>query len=762
MYTDHLLHSQAILNTTQVDSDWSLDPRPIIKSLLGSTPKAAGNSVSVEFNTLYRWHAPLSWSQTQWLESTFGAALPSKNWDEMTEGNLRQAVSILKKKLNAEAGSEPRNWKLSKYETRVHNGGLPEVVAEGVYERDPETGKFRDEDIAKILKDATNEVAGAFGARHVPAVMKWVECAGMRTARDVWKTATLNEFRAFMGLQEFSTFLEWNSDPTIASSMESLVGHPSNIPLHVGLHGEEAKKPRVGAGVCLPYTISRAILSDAVALVRGDRFYTDSATADTMTDWGLKECQSDSQHGAYGGMLERLISQNLPNQYAFNDVALMFPLIVPEHSLDMLSKISPQKALNYSLHQSPPPQVGYRHIQSGQNIMVYELSDTPEVEIQRMSWIFGLSRMNSNIAFVYKAVELVMSKQDINKYKIYIQSRIQQCSVKRSPVSNDATLDIARDVCNPLITGFLAHIFGLVETGIHSQQLLLCALSDIYYYLTEAPQISYKARSAARVAASELAWQIKAYIQASGSSNFSLGGLIKKGASKLTVGALDVLEDSIKLFSGKKHAIKHHHTDAKLFYQALKTLNNAQSSPLSVDELAADCLRVVSTLAYTIVNGTAHALDNLIPESTSKAGELPKLRSTLQDLIKSGNKGGSNEHYFRHALEGARLNHWNPSLRGMIVKAKHQGKQAHNRPIGIIDHEYRLDRDTSQYERLLDVDGHCLPVFENILPIIINQVFSLPKVRRSPGHEGKLDKIMITGAVAGVPTMHIRYDGTKA
>jgi hypothetical protein len=45
--------------------------------------------------------------------------------------------------------------------------------------------------------------------------------------------------------------------------MEDLVGHPSNIPLHAGLHGEESKSPRLGAGLCPGYTISRAILSDA-------------------------------------------------------------------------------------------------------------------------------------------------------------------------------------------------------------------------------------------------------------------------------------------------------------------------------------------------------------------------------------------------------------------------------------------------------------------------------------------------------------------
>lgn len=83
--------------------------------------------------------------------------------------------------------------------------------------------------------------------------------------------------------------------------MEDLVGHPSNIPLHVGLHGEEAKTPMLGAGLCPNYTNARAILSDAgeptrltspldfkakrlfiswsVALVRGDRFYTVSLFA---------------------------------------------------------------------------------------------------------------------------------------------------------------------------------------------------------------------------------------------------------------------------------------------------------------------------------------------------------------------------------------------------------------------------------------------------------------------------------------------------
>lgn len=55
---------------------------------------------------------------------------------------------------------------------------------------------------------------------------------------------------------------------------ETLYRDIDNLELYVGMQAEEAKFPMPGAGLCPGYTISRAILSDAVALVRGDRFLT--------------------------------------------------------------------------------------------------------------------------------------------------------------------------------------------------------------------------------------------------------------------------------------------------------------------------------------------------------------------------------------------------------------------------------------------------------------------------------------------------------
>jgi linoleate 10R-lipoxygenase len=45
---------------------------------------------------------------------------------------------------------------------------------------------------------------------------------------------------------------------------------------------EESKQPTDGAGLCPGYTISRAILADAVCLTRGDRFLTTDLTRESQ------------------------------------------------------------------------------------------------------------------------------------------------------------------------------------------------------------------------------------------------------------------------------------------------------------------------------------------------------------------------------------------------------------------------------------------------------------------------------------------------
>lgn len=55
--------------------------------------------------------------------------------------------------------------------------------------------KYSDDDLARILQNATAEPAGAFRARGIPACMKPIDCLGMEASRNTYGLATLNEFR---------------------------------------------------------------------------------------------------------------------------------------------------------------------------------------------------------------------------------------------------------------------------------------------------------------------------------------------------------------------------------------------------------------------------------------------------------------------------------------------------------------------------------------------------------------------------------------
>lgn len=117
------------------------------------------------------------------------------------------------------------------------------------------------------------------------------------------------------------------------------------------MQAEETKEPMPGAGLCPGYTMSRAILADAVALTRGDRFMTIDFTrmwlpprltsisnvisqAFNLTTWGYNDCQADTADGSYGGMMTKLLFRHLPDFYPAGSAYAHFPMMVPEKMRD--------------------------------------------------------------------------------------------------------------------------------------------------------------------------------------------------------------------------------------------------------------------------------------------------------------------------------------------------------------------------------------------------------------------------------------------
>ena len=243
---------RTILNLNRTESVWDLDPRASGGDGLfgGDTPRSVGNQVSAEFNLVYRWHAAVSDRDDKWTQQEYKRLFPGKDPKQIGLDELLQGL---------------REWGHS----------LPKDPQKRPFANldRGKDGSLSDDALIEILADSVEDVAGAFGANRVPEILRSVEILGINQARS-WNLASLNEFRSFFGLTKHETFESINPDKGVADQLRRLYDHPDFVELYPGLVVEEAKVPMTpGSGLCPSYTVSRAILSDAVALVRGDRFY---------------------------------------------------------------------------------------------------------------------------------------------------------------------------------------------------------------------------------------------------------------------------------------------------------------------------------------------------------------------------------------------------------------------------------------------------------------------------------------------------------
>lgn len=318
-----------ILGLVRYGSNWSLTPFDEIRNEDHSFfERGKGNCVSAEFNCLYRWHSTLSQRDEQSITEAFHKVF----------GDNVDLQNVTPTQFTAAAR---RMMATQQDHTQWTFGGL---------ERQPD-GTFRNEDLAGVLQAATDAPAATFGARGVPASMRLNEIMGIEQSRR-WGVCSLNDFRTFLGLKPFTTFLEWNSNPEIAFAAEKLYGDIQYLELYVGLQAEEAKPLVEGAGLCPGYTVSRAILADAIALTRGDRFFTHDFTPYNLTAWGFADCQRDPDAFGFGSTMGRLILRHLPDHYSENSVYAFFPFVTPEVMATNLNKLG--VAGQYDINRPEP------------------------------------------------------------------------------------------------------------------------------------------------------------------------------------------------------------------------------------------------------------------------------------------------------------------------------------------------------------------------------------------------------------------------
>jgi hypothetical protein len=111
-----------------------------------------------------------------------------------------------------------------------------------------------------------------------------------------------------------------------------------------------------GVGICPPYTISRVILSDAVCLVRGDRFYTIDYNPRNLTNWGYNEVATDLAINQ-GCVFYKLITRAFPQHFKGDSIYAHYPMTIPSATRDILISLKRERCFSYDKPARMAPRV---------------------------------------------------------------------------------------------------------------------------------------------------------------------------------------------------------------------------------------------------------------------------------------------------------------------------------------------------------------------------------------------------------------------
>ena len=502
---------RTILNLNRTDSTWSLDPRAEIKNgLLGeAAAQATGNQVSAEFNLVYRWHACVSTRDQEWSHDLYKEIF---HGHDLTKISLQEFVQGLKR-WEATLPKDPAERPLGKLQRKAD-------------------GSFDDDELVKIFVDGVEDVAGAFGASNVPTVFRSIEVLGIKQARS-WNMATLNEFRSFFNLVPYKTFEEINSDPYIADQLRHFYDHPDLVELYPGLIVEDAKDSLVpGSGLCTNYTISRAILSDAVALVRGDRFYTVDFTPKHLTNWAYNEINFDTSVDQ-GHVFYKLALRVFPNHFRGDSVYAHFPMVVPGENQKILNSLGLGDTYSFDRPSfKPVPRLITSHaactaILADQDTFKVTWGKKLEFLLHRGGIPYGRDFMLSGDrppnAASRKMIgnALYRDRWDAEVRSFYKDITLELLRKHSYKIAGVNQVDICRDVANLAQIHFCASIFSLslktesnprgIFTEVELYQMMALVFTCIFYDVDVSK--SFQLEQASRKVAQQLGETVMANVE---------------------------------------------------------------------------------------------------------------------------------------------------------------------------------------------------------------------------------------------------------
>ncbi|KAF5391021.1 hypothetical protein D9757_003939 [Collybiopsis confluens] len=690
----------AILGLARDGSDWRLDPLMETRRLNHEiSPRGEGNVVSLEFNLLYRWHATLSREDKKWTENMFQEALQkagiNTSFDKLTRQEFRQVAE----KALRQTG-DLRTWTFD---------GL---------KRDG-TGKFADADIAKLLQDSTSYRAGAYRARGIPDVLKVIEVLGIEQARG-WGACSLNEFRNFIGLKPYASFKEWNSDESVARAAELLYKNIDNLELHVGMQAEEAKRAGPGAGLCPGYTISRAILADAVCLSRGDRFLTVDFTPFNFTTWGYADCQyPTTPDGSFGGMLTKLLFRHFPAYYPARSTYAHFPFLDPKYMKNVMEKRGTADQYTWTRPTPPVGSRGETPVVSGYEA-VAEILQNPgdwksdyEEKLVNVVSANAQNRRLPDTVLIEKVLD--SASRELPEYFVEITKQlIKERSIGRVG-STLKYVDIVDDVINVLPARWICDkLAGLKLQDKAAEKLFITGLQDVcnYVYLDWDPASDWRLRE------SSVALFRKFY------------DIVKHH-----------LEAESTFISNTISHIRGHPTEERTTF--LDSLYHSRGGK-SISELAAALFCVVVPIAAHWSQSVVHVVNYYL--EVSKAST----RADIVRLVREGKNHQVMEHIKAALVADPPVSGVHRTAqRGTVVTGFKEVSAKEKVFVSIINANAHVPNGKPG---ILGVGKSGLlsaEFFEKVTPGVVGTILGLPGLSRSPGASGDLTRF--TQHIHGAP-----------
>ncbi|KAF2639404.1 hypothetical protein P280DRAFT_61005 [Massarina eburnea CBS 473.64] len=454
---------RTILNLNRTDSNWQLNPREEIKDL----PMGVGNQVSAEFNLVYRWHSTISERDEMWTQDMFDKLFGKGHDAKSIDGRE------LLMKLSEFAKQSPADPSKRTFADLKRN----------------EDGTLPDQPLVDILTSSIKDCANSFGPNRVPAVMRAIEVLGIEQSR-AWNLGTLNEFRKYFNLKPHRTFEDITSDAYVADQLKHLYDHPDKVEIYPGIVVEDAKKPMdPGSGLTPSYTISRAVLSDAVALVRGDRFYTLDYNPRTLTNWGYRTADSDI-HVDNGCVFYKLFLNAFPRHFKQNSVYVHYPLTVPDAMEEALKDLGKDHLYDFSKPVYAPPPREVRDYKTTAEILksvdIFKADGTQNV-LESLAKEFKLPNSTSkdNISTSTLSKALYVDNWENQVRSFYTRTTHELLAKKGCKIADFHQIDIIRDVGNLVPVHFASELFMLpLKTderprGIFTETELYTLLSSV-------------------------------------------------------------------------------------------------------------------------------------------------------------------------------------------------------------------------------------------------------------------------------------------